>query len=496
MSNPVRELAPKSVWNHFEDLNAVPRPSKKEERVIAFMEDFAESLSLAIKKDDTGNLVISKSASSGMENRRPIVMQAHLDMVHQKNSDTEFDFDTQGIQSYIDGEWVKAKGTTLGADNGMGVAAIMAVLSSTDVAHPAIEALFTVDEEAGMTGAQNLKPGWLKGEILLNLDTEEDDELSIGCAGGVDINIDADFNAAMDRDRVEGVFQNAYEIKVSGLSGGHSGMDIHRGRGNANKIMNRLMLSIPKDQNLQIISIDGGSLRNAIPRESNARIIVNASLEIFEKLFKEEVDKIKIEFAETDPDLAISLENLQSTPIDDQCIKGDVVESLLKALDECHNGVKRMSADVEGLVETSNNLARVDFINGVLSVKCLTRSDQEQPKMELAQEIKKAFESVGPFVKVEFSGAYPGWKLDPKAPMLGMMKDLYKDLFKEEPSVLACHAGLECGLLGKHYPDMEMISFGPTIRGAHSPDERVNIKSVDKFWGYLQEALKRIPVKS
>lgn len=482
----VRQLEPKAVWNHFEDLNAVPRPSKKEERVIAFMEDFGKSLNLEVEKDKVGNLLIRKPATAGMENRKMIVMQAHLDMVHQKNSDTDFDFDKEGIRSWIDGEWVKAEGTTLGADNGMGVAAIMAVLSSTDIAHPAIEALFTVDEEAGMTGAQNLQSGWLKGEILLNLDTEEDDELSIGCAGGIDTNINWNYTEEI----LKGDFQ-AIKLKVSGLSGGHSGMDIIKGLGNANKIMNRFLWA-GGSYDIRVASIDGGGLRNAIPRESNAIVAVStANVAALKAVMSDLASQIKDELATTDSNFLFELEPLSSLP--SKVMSAPDQQKMIYAIQSCHDGIKRMSPDVANLVETSNNIARVLVKDGKMEVKCLTRSDRESAKMDLAHSINASFSVIG--ASVVHSGSYPGWKLDPEARMLGMMKDLYRELFKEEPRVLACHAGLECGLLGQHYPHLEMISFGPTIRGAHSPDERVKIPSVQKFWGYLIETLNRIPVK-
>lgn len=487
MSNEVRNLNPTSVWNHFEDLNAVPRASKREERVIAFMESFAQSLNLPCQKDDTGNLLISKPATSGMEDRKMVVMQAHLDMVHQKNSDTQFDFDNEGIRSYIDGDWVKAEGTTLGADNGMGVAAIMAILSSENIPHPAIEALFTVDEEAGMTGAQNLKPGWLKGEILLNLDTEEDDELSIGCAGGVD----TDITWTYGEEEISGDFE-ALQLTVSGLSGGHSGMDIIKGRGNANKIMNRLLWGADKEYGLRIVSIDGGGLRNAIPRESNAVVLVpHHKLSNIKSYWDGLISDLKMEFATTDP--ALQIQYAETTDTGNKVMSLTDHQRLVLTLQACHDGIKRMSPDVEDLVESSNNLARVEVARGEANFKCLTRSDRESGKWDLAYAVAAPFHMLG--ANVKHSGSYPGWKLDPEARMLSMMKALYIELFNEQPNVMACHAGLECGLLGQHYPHLEMISFGPTIRGAHSPDERVNIKSVEKFWGYLLEALKRIPVK-
>ena len=488
MSSEVRQLQPNVVWNHFEDLNSVPRPSKKEGKVITFLEQFARGLNLPFEKDEIGNLLIRKPASPGMENRKAVIMQAHVDMVHQKNSDTDFDFENEGIRTYIDGDWVKAEGTTLGADNGMGVAAIMAVLSSKDVAHPDLEALFTVDEEAGMTGAQNLRPSWLKGDILLNLDTEEDDELSIGCAGGVDTDINWHYN----EEDIFGEFE-AIELKVSGLSGGHSGMDIIKGRGNANKIMNRMLWGTTKDFDLRIVSIDGGGLRNAIPRESVAMVVVpHFKLNDIRPYWDKLIADLTMEFATTDPGLKIAYH--QKTISSNKAMSLEDQHKLIYAIQSCQDGIKRMSPDVPDLVETSNNLARVMVKDGKVEVKCLSRSDRESGKWDMAHSIAAPFYMIG--AEVTHSGSYPGWKLDPDARMLSMMKTLYQELFKKDPKVLACHAGLECGLLGQHYPHLEMISFGPTIRGAHSPDERVNIKSVQKFWTYLKETLIRIPEKA
>lgn len=487
MSNEVRKLEPNVVWNHFEDLNAVPRPSKKEERVLEFVKEFARGHNLEFDQDEIGNIVIYKPATAGMENRRPVILQAHVDMVHQKNASTNFDFENEGIRSYIDGDWVKAEGTTLGADNGMGVASMMAVLSSDDIAHPDLEALFTVDEEAGMTGAQNLRHGWLKGEILLNLDTEDDDELSIGCAGGVDSDIQWEY---AEEELPSG--HSSMKISLSGLKGGHSGMDIIFGRGNANKIMNRLLLQPSRELDLRIHKIDGGGLRNAIPRESVAVVSVpDTSRDDLTRYWDGLIQDLKSEFATTDPNLAVDY-----VPCDnpEKVMRMEDQEDLLLAIQCCHEGVRRMSPDVDDLVETSNNIARVLVENGKGEFKCLTRSDRESAKWDMAASVAAPFHLIG--AEVNHNGSYPGWKLDPNSPMLVMMKNLYQELYKEEPRVLACHAGLECGLLGQHYPNLEMISFGPTITGPHSPDEKVKISSVQKFWGYLQEALERIPEKA
>lgn len=487
MSSEVRNLEPAKVWNFFEDLNAIPRASKKEEKVLAWLRKFAADRGLECEQDETGNMIIRKPATAGMENRRPVIMQSHVDMVHQKNADTQFDFDTQGIISYIDGDWVKARGTTLGADNGMGVASILTVLDAADIPHPELEALFTVDEEAGMTGAHNLRKNWLRGEILMNLDTEDDDELSIGCAGGVDTNISWTY----DEEDLVGNYAGL-KISVSGLKGGHSGMDIIFGRGNANKIMNRVLLEASESVDLRIASIDGGGLRNAIPRESAAHIAVaGQQAGEFKMIFDRISEALKHEFATTDPDLKFRIEEYD---LPARVMATADQRKLLQATQCCHDGIRRMSPDVEDLVETSNNLARIILKNGSAEVMCLSRSDRESAKWDMAWSVAAPWHLIG--AELEHSGSYPGWKLDPNAPMLGMMKDLYEEMFDESPRVLACHAGLECGLLGQHYPDMEMISFGPTIKGPHSPDEKVSISSVQKYWRYLLEALSRIPEKN
>lgn len=486
MSQEIRNLEPKALWNKFADLNEVPRPSKKEERVIAFMKDFGKKLGLETIEDEVGNVIIKKPATKGMENRKTIVMQSHLDMVHQKNADTVFDFDTQGIDMYVDGDWVRAKGTTLGADNGLGVATIMAVLESTDIPHPAIEALFTIDEETGMTGAMGLKGGLLNGEILLNLDTEEDDEIDIGCAGGVDVTAEREYSEEETPENSVG-----YSITVKGLNGGHSGMDIHKGLGNANKIMNRLLFDGFEDFGLQISEINGGSLRNAIPRESFAKVIIS---EIFDEAFvfdmQEVINDIKTEFKTTEPNLEILIEK---TDTPSKIMDLGVQEGLIRALYTAHNGVYRMSADMADLVETSNNIARVIVKDGKLYVGCLTRSSVESSKFDLANALRSAFELIG--CEVTFSGSYPGWTPNVNSPILDVLTDIYEKQNGSKANVVACHAGLECGILGTNYPKMEMISFGPTIKGAHSPDERASISSAQKYWKFVLEILENIPVK-
>lgn len=482
MSKDIRELEPKAVWNKFADLNAVPRPSKKEERVIQFMLDFGASLQLETLKDEVGNVIIRKPATPGLENKKMVTLQSHLDMVHQKNNDTVFDFDTQGIQMYIDGDWVRAQGTTLGADNGMGVAAIMALLESTNIPHPALEALFTIDEETGMTGAMGLKGGVLQGDILLNLDTEEDDEIDIGCAGGVDV-------TARRIYELEPVQANytGYKVTVKGLSGGHSGMDIHRGLGNANKIMNRLLYNTSLATDLAISEIDGGSLRNAIPRESNAIVAIKVT-DTFLANFEEWATTIKSELKVTEPNLTITLAEVA---LPESVMEKDAQHKMLRGLYAAHNGVYAMSASIEDLVETSNNIARVIVKDGAVKIGCLTRSSVNSGKMDLANALKSVFELAD--FTVDFSGEYPGWNPNPDSAILKVLSAQYETVFGAKAKVVACHAGLECGILGQNYPEMDMISFGPTIKGAHSPDERVSISSLQKFWKFTLEVLKNSP---
>jgi len=475
------QLEPKVIWKNFAALNSVPRPSKKEEKVIQFIKEFGEKLGLPTTVDETGNVIITKPATAGMENRQPIVMQSHLDMVCQKNNDVDFDFETQGIQMFVDGDWVKARGTTLGADNGLGVATIMSILESNEIAHPDLEALFTIDEETGMTGALALKPGQLKGEILLNLDTEEDDEIDIGCAGGVDVTASAKFDLEEPKGEI-------FKIEIKGLQGGHSGMDIDKGFGNSNKILGRFLF-LGLENKIQLISIDGGSLRNAIPREAVAVFAVEDGSSFLENAEALQAE-IMAEFASLEKDLTITI-NASAT--DEKSVGIAESRRIVYSVNAAHNGVFRMSPDVAGLVEASNNVARVALKNGEIKILNLTRSSVESTKWEVANQLKSAFESNG--LKTEFGGSYPGWKPKPDAEIIQVMTDLYEDNFGEKPMVVACHAGLECGIIGANYPRMEMVSFGPTIKGAHSPDERANIASVQKFWKYTQEILKHIPEK-
>jgi dipeptidase D len=484
MSQQVRELEPEKLWNHFADLNEVPRPSKKEDRVIEFVRQFGQSLKLETQVDGIGNVIIRKPATAGMQDRLPVVLQSHLDMVHQKNSDTDFDFDRQGIDMYVEGDWVRARGTTLGADNGIGVASIMTVLASDDIPHPPLEALFTIDEETGMTGAMGLQGGLLQGQILLNLDTEEDNELTIGCAGGVDTTATRTWQAEACPSGQQG-----HRILVKGLKGGHSGVDIHLGRGNANKIMNRLLWHAATKFEARIAEIDGGGLRNAIPRESVAVIVVpHGHAAALSAWLEQAAAEICTEYRTTDPELVITCESVDAPA---RLLPGNLQKELLGVLYALPNGIQRLSPEIQDLVQTSNNLARVLVQDGQMTLSCLTRSSVNSERDDVANAITAAFGLLD--TEIRYGGKYPGWQPVPDSTIVKLMSSLYEELFGESAHVAACHAGLECGIIGTHYPEMQMISFGPTIRGAHSPEEQVRISSVQKFWRFLRETLKRIP---
>lgn len=479
----VRSLEPQAVWNHFEDLNAVPRPSKKEERIRAFMVRFGQSLNLQTEEDEIGNVLIRKPGQGKLASRPTVVMQAHLDMVHQKNNDTVFDFNTQGIESYVDGDWVKAKGTTLGADNGMGVAYIMALLSSKELDHPPLEALFTIDEETGMTGAIKLKENWLTGKVLLNIDTEDDTELTIGCAGGVDVTATTSYQEEPVPASFKGV-----KLGIKGLTGGHSGMDIHLGRGNANKLLVRLLNRLAEEFSFVISSFDGGSLRNAIPREAQSILAVEAEqLNGLMQLAHQELNEMAAEHKTTDPQFTLVVEETMAPKAG---LPKAFQSKMLNSLYTVWNGIYRMSPDIADLVQTSNNLARVLVADGAFTAMCLTRSAVDSEKMDLARTLRASFSLMG--CEVTFAGSYPGWAPNPESNLVKQMEEVFVEVFNEKPHVNACHAGLECGIIGEHYPGMEMISFGPNIRGAHSPDERVQISSVQKSWKLLLQTLQRL----
>ena len=484
MNKAIRNLEPNRLWNNFADLNAVPRASKKEEQVIEFIKNFGKKLSLETFEDDVRNIIIRKPATSGMENRKGIVLQSHIDMVHQKNNDTDFDFTTQGIEMYVEGDWVRANGTTLGADNGLGVATIMAILESDTIAHPAIDALFTIDEETGMTGALGLKGGILQGEILLNLDTEEDDEIGVGCAGGVDVTASKNYLPIPSSNNA-----NAYKITIKGLQGGHSGMEIQLGLGNANKLMNRILSEV--NDICSLSSLLGGSLRNAIPRESNAIVVVAINNEIdFLAGFEKMKNEIKNEFHHLESAINISVKKVA---VPETVMSIEDQNQFFKAVYATHNGVFRMSPSIENLVETSNNIAKIAVNNGIIKIECLTRSSVDSSKENMVNTLSSVFELAG--FTVSFSGDYPGWAPNMDSAILKVVATLYEKINGEKANIAACHAGLECGILGTNYPEMDMISFGPTIKGAHSPDERASISSTQKFWKFIKEILKEIPFK-
>lgn len=486
MTTDLTGLKPEALWKNFEELTKIPRPSKKEGKVIKFMVQFGEGLGLETIVDDTGNVIIRKPATPGMENCKGVILQAHLDMVPQANSDRNFNFETDPIEAYIDGEWVTANGTTLGADNGMGVAAAMAVLQSKEIVHGPLEVLFTVDEETGMKGAFELKPGVLGGEILLNMDSEDEGELYIGCAGGMDaVSTLPYFESSIPACSV------AFKIKISGLKGGHSGLEIPLYRGNANKILFRLLKKASKDFGIKIAEVKGGSFRNAIPSEAFAYVTVNEAKEnAFLQLIKDFEKTVKKEYATTDPDLSVSFE-VVALPKNVMDAKSQM--NIINAIYACPNGVVRMSSDIAGLVETSTNLAIIKVEDGVAEVWNLLRSSVDSANNDLGETICSVFDLAG--ATTVLSGNYSGWKPNPDSAILKIMKEVYNQKFGIIPETKAIHAGLECGILGGVYPNWDMISFGPTIRSPHSPDEKVNIYSVQKFWDFLLEVLKNIPVK-
>ncbi len=486
MSKEILNLEPKALWKNFYSLTQIPRPSKKEEKVIEFLKKFGEDLGLETIVDEVGNVIIKKPATEGMENRKGIILQGHIDMVPQKNSDVDHDFEKDPIDAYIDGEWVTAKGTTLGADNGIGVAAAMTVLEAKDLQHGPVEALFTIDEETGMTGAEGLKPGLLDGDILLNLDSEDEGELYIGCAGGVNTSGEMEYK---EEDVPEGTA--AYKVTVKGLKGGHSGLDINLGRGNANKIINALLVTAAEKFGLRVAEVEGGNLRNAIPREAFAVVVVPEDKKAdFEKFVKEFDQLVKDEFAKTDEGVEVTAETTEKPA---KVMEEKAQNALFKAVADCPNGAIAMSKELKGIVETSTNLAIVKAKDGKMELATLQRSLTEDGKDKLAADVRAAFEGAG--LKAESSGDYPGWKPNPDSVILKEMKEIYEKKFGKVPEVKVIHAGLECGLLGSVYPNWDMISFGPTIRWPHSPDEKVNIATVQKFWDYLVETLKNVPEK-
>ena len=485
-SKDIRNLEPKALWNNFYSLTQIPRPSGKKEEIGRFLVEFGQKLGLETLQDETGNVLVRKPATPGMEDRKAVVLQSHMDMVPQKNSNVDHNFEKDPIEAFVDGEWVRANNTTLGADNGIGVAAAMTILQSTDIPHPAIEMFITVDEETGMFGAFGLQPGFLKGDILINMDSEDEGELYVGCAGGLDANITFRYSEV---EVPEG--DVAFKLSLTGLKGGHSGVDINLQRANANKLMFRFLKNAVAEHEARLCCIEGGNLRNAIPREAFAVVTVPAGNEDdlletvadFETLFTEE-------FSGVEEGISFKAERTDR-------IKGlmpeEIQDDLINAVTACPNGVYRFIPEVPEVVETSNNVAIVRSDGGKIEVKCLIRSSVESRKEELASMIESTFTLAG--AKVEFSGAYPGWKPNLESPILKEMIKVYETNYGKTPKIMIIHAGLECGILGTHYPEMDMISFGPTIRFPHSPDEKVNIETVQKFWDYLQKTLAEIPAK-
>ncbi|MGQ1891736.1 aminoacyl-histidine dipeptidase [Thermophagus sp. OGC60D27] len=486
MNTNISNLTPQNLWHYFHALTQIPRPSKNEGEAVRFVEKEGKALGLETFKDEIGNVIIRKPATPGMEKAKGVVLQAHLDMVPQKNSDKQHDFTKDPIEAYEEEGWVKANGTTLGADNGIGVAAALAVLASKELKHGPIEALFTIDEETGMTGANHLKPGILKGDILINMDSEDEGELYVGCAGGTDANAVFTF--------MEEEFPEDYKgmkIRLTGLKGGHSGMDINLERGNANKLMFRLLKYLVANEEVRLSSIEGGSLRNAIPREAFA--IVGVPKEKVESAQKT-VARFKAiyldELKSVEPHLELTIEPTQAPAfLMDEMTQDD----LINAIQACPNGVIRMSTDIPGLVETSLNLAIVQTIHKEVHVKALIRSSVDTAKEDVESTLESIFLLAG--ANVWFDGQYPGWKPNPDSEILKTMQSVYQNKWGKTPEIKAIHAGLECGILGSAYPNWDMISFGPTIRFPHSPDEKVNVETVQKFWEFLIATLENIPNK-
>lgn len=482
-----KDLRPAVVFHYFDEVCQVPRPSKKEEKIRAYLLDFAKKHNLEAKTDEAGNVLIKKAASAGMENLKTVILQSHIDMVCEKNKDTEHNFETDPIQTYIDGEWLRAKGTTLGADNGIGVATELAVLASDDIKHGPIECLFTVDEETGLTGAFALKEGFMNGDILLNLDSEDDGELFIGCAGGA--NTTAIYPFPTEKVPQGWFF---FRVSVKGLTGGHSGDDISKNRANANKLLNRFLVQTMQKYGMRLADIEGGNLHNAIPREAHAlcavpmeyKEAVRVDLNIF-------ISEIENEYSATEPNLSMDLES--EAPVE-YVMEQKAMERFLLSIYAVHHGVYAMSQDIPGLVETSSNLASIKVCDGTIKVVTSQRSSILSSRKDMSQMVSAAFILGG--ATVTTGEGYPGWKPNPSSEILKIAVESYKKLFGVEPKVKAIHAGLECGLFLQKYPSLDMVSFGPTLRGVHSPDERMLIPTVEKFWNHLLDILAHIPAKA
>lgn len=482
----ILQLAPQNVWRNFYSLTRIPRPSGQMEEITAFLIKFGKDLGLESFVDEIGNVIIRKPATPGMENRKGVILQAHMDMVPQKNNDTVHDFSKDPIETYVDGDWLKAKGTTLGADNGLGVAAIMAVLEATDLKHGPLEALITKDEETGMVGAFGLKAGTLQGEILLNLDSEDEGELYIGCAGGID------FNAMLEyKEEAAPADWTARKITLKGLRGGHSGLEINCGHGNANKLLARVLYDVLVDFDSQLASFEGGNMRNAIPREAHATLVFNAGdTDGLEEYIKEFETRLNTEYAPIESDITLTVE-----PVDMPAtvVPEEIQDNMINALLACQNGVMRMIPTVPDTVETSSNLAIVLIGGGKAEVRILARSSCDTMKEFLTDSLTACFAMAG--MKVELSGNYSGWQPNVNSPILHAMKLSYEKQFGVAPAVKVIHAGLECGIIGANCPGLDMISFGPTLRSPHSPDERALIPTVQKFYDFLVATLEQTPLK-
>lgn len=482
--NDIQQLRPERLWHYFAEICQIPRPSKKEEKIASYLVAFAKEFNLPCKIDEAGNVIISKAASPGFENRKGVILQSHMDMVCEKNSDTVHDFDKEPITPWIDGGWVKARGTTLGADDGIGIAAALAILEAKNIAHGPLEALFTMDEETGLTGAFALKPGQLENRILLNLDSEDEGQIFIGCAGGKDT-----VATFLLQTVPVPAGSAAYKVSITGLKGGHSGDDINKGLGNAVRLLNRFLWNVSRDLGASVAAIDAGNLRNAIAREGFALITLpEANASEFEKGVKEYHDIFTFELHTTEPDLKFSAEK---TTLPVEILEPALQSRLLNAIYACPHGVIAMSRDIPNFVETSTNLASVKMKEGSILVTTSQRSSVESSKKDIADMVGSVFSLAG--ATIEHSSGYPGWAPNPGSDILRISVESYRRLFSQEPEVLAIHAGLECGLIGAIYPGMDMVSFGPTIKGAHSPDERLHIDSTVKFWDLTLEILENIP---
>ncbi|MBY8070344.1 aminoacyl-histidine dipeptidase [Vibrio fluvialis] len=483
----ISKLSPAPVWQFFDKICSIPHPSKHEEALAQYIIGWAKEQGLDVRRDPTSNVFIKKPATPGMEHKKAVVLQAHIDMVPQKNEDTDHDFAKDPIQPYIDGEWVTAKGTTLGADNGIGMATCLAVLASTEIKHGPLEVLLTIDEEAGMTGAFGLEAGWLEGEILLNTDSEQEGEVYMGCAGGVDGALTFD----IQREALPAGYVTR-QLTLKGLKGGHSGCDIHTGRGNANKLIARFLAGHAQELDLRLIEFRGGSLRNAIPREAFVTVAIPADNQTkLDELFTTYTELLKAELGRVETNLVTFNEAKEAAlgvfALADQ-------QRVIAALNACPNGVIRMSDDIEGVVETSLNVGVITTDEQQIKVLCLIRSLIDSGRSQVESMLTSVAELAG--ADIVFSGAYPGWKPDADSEIMHIFRDMYEGIYGHKPNIMVIHAGLECGLFKKPYPEMDMVSFGPTIKFPHSPDEKVKIDTVGLFWEQMIALLENIPAKA